>query len=77
MIYNYYVLEELFLVSAPLGNKPWSLGEYIRQHGGTQNRSKKVWGICIPFDVMEDNFMSTHDSLVTHDSVKVYFVILA
>ena len=39
--------------------KPWTLGEYIRQHGGNQNRSKKVWGICIPVGIEEEEGVST------------------
>ncbi len=42
---------------------PWTLGEYIKLHGGNQNRSKKVWGINIPIDVEEDG-MKTHDSVI-------------
>lgn len=51
------------VVDTPL-DKPWSLDEYINQHGGTQNRSKNVWGICIPVGTKEDG-------LGTHDSVRV------
>ena len=39
--------------------KPWTLGEYIRQHGGNSNRSKKVWGICVPVGIEEEEGVST------------------
>lgn len=51
------------VVSAPLGEKPWTLGEYTRQHGGSQNRSKRVWGICIPIGMEEGNSSSAIDSV--------------
>lgn len=51
------------VVSAPIGEKPWSLGEYVRQHGGTQNRNKKVWGICIPVGLEEEGHSLTLDSV--------------
>ena len=35
------------MVDASLDNKPWSLGEYIKLHGGSQNRSKKKWAVGI------------------------------
>lgn len=34
--------------NSPIGDKPWSLGEYISNNGGKQSRGKKVWGIVIP-----------------------------
>lgn len=37
----------------PIGGKPWTLGDYIAQNGGTQNRSKKVWGVAIPIGLDE------------------------
>ena len=43
------------VLDSPLGEKSWMLGEYIRQNGGTQNRSKRVWGICIPVDEYENS----------------------
>ncbi len=36
------------LVLDSLDDQPWTLGKYIQQNGGTQNRSKRVWGIYIP-----------------------------
>lgn len=53
------------VIDSPLGNNSWSLGEYIKQHGGTQNRSKKVWGICIPCG-LEESDMTTSDSVRTN-----------
>lgn len=29
---------------------PWTLGEFIRQNGGSSSRSKKVWGVLVPID---------------------------
>ena len=49
---------------APINNKPWTLGDYIQQNGGNQNRSKKVWGVCIPIG-LEEAGPSTHDSVNT------------
>ncbi len=46
-----------------INGNPWTLGEYIKLHGGNQNRSKKVWGINIPIDV-EDDEMKSHDSVI-------------
>lgn len=48
---------------SPIGDEPWKLGEYIRQHGGNQNRSKKVWGICIPVGIEDGTSMNTSDSV--------------
>ena len=50
------------VLNSPIGDNPWTLGEYITQHGGNKNRSKKVWGICIPAGMEEDGF-STNDSV--------------
>jgi hypothetical protein len=38
---------------SPINGKPWNLGDYIDQNGGNQNRSKKVWGVCIPIGLEE------------------------
>ena len=46
---------------------PWTLGEYTRLNGGTQNRSKKTWGILIPVDDEESDFGREYTS--TADSV--------
>ena len=51
---------------SPINGVPWTLGEYIKLHGGNQNRSKKVWGINIPIDVEEDG-MKSHDSVSYHN----------
>ena len=48
----------------PICGKPWNLGDYVLYNGGTQNRSKKVWGVLVPIDDDEPN-----RSLVTVDSV--------
>ena len=37
----------------PMGDQPWTLGEYIKLNGGSLNRSKKLWGIYVPFDTDE------------------------
>lgn len=47
---------------SPIGDEPWSLGGYIAQNGGTQNRSKKVWGVAIPVG-MDEAGPSTSDSV--------------
>ena len=49
------------ILDSPLEDKPWTLGEYTRQHGGSQNRSKRVWGIVIPYDI--DEAVDTSDSV--------------
>lgn len=46
----------------PIGGKPWTLGEFIRQNGGSQNRGKKSWGVDVPIG-HEDAGMSTSDSV--------------
>ena len=51
---------------SPINGVPWTLGEYIKLHGGNQNRSKKVWGINIPIEVEEDG-MKSHDSVSYHN----------
>ena len=38
----------------PIDNQLWTLGEYIKLNGGSLNRSKKLWGIYVPFDVDEE-----------------------
>jgi hypothetical protein len=38
-----------------IDSQPWTLGEYIKLNGGSLNRSKKLWGIYIPFDVDEES----------------------
>ena len=48
----------------PICGKQWNLVDCVHYNGGTQNRSKKVWGVLIPFDDDESN-----QSLVTFDSV--------
>lgn len=48
----------------PICGKSWTLGEYVRLNGGTQNRSKKVWGLLVPFDDEEENITpSSMDSV--------------
>ena len=45
---------------------PWTLGEYTKLNGGSSNRSKKSWGIYVPFDIeddMEDQEGTTADSV--------------
>ena len=49
--------------NAPIHDLPWSLGEYVKYNGGTQNRSKKVWGVLIPDNDDENNPPSTRDSV--------------
>ena len=44
---------------------PWTLGEYTKLNGGSSNRSKKSWGIYVPFDI--ENDMEDQDT--TADSV--------
>ena len=51
---------------SPINGVPWTLGEYVKLHGGNHNRSKKVWGINIPIDVEEDG-MKSHDSVSYHN----------
>ena len=51
-----------------INNKPWTLGEYLQLNGGNQNRSKRVWGICIPIGLEEDE---AGPSPFTQDSVKL------
>ena len=48
-----------------INGQPWSLGQYIIQIGGNQNRSKRVWGVYIPtgFDEAEPSCSSTQDSV--------------
>lgn len=49
---------------SPINGEAWTLGEYIHQNGGTQNRNKKVWGICIPVGLEENQAgPSTEDSV--------------
>ena len=47
--------------------RPWTLGEYTRLNGGTQNRSKNTWGILVPIDDEESTvgkeYTSTADSV--------------
>ena len=50
----------------PICDKQWNWGDYIRYNGATQNRSKKVWGVLIPFEYGES---LTNQSLMTFDSV--------
>ena len=47
---------------APIGINPWSLGEFIKQNGGNQNRSKKSWEVEVPFG-HEEMKTSTSDSV--------------
>ena len=49
--------------NAPIHDMPWTLGEYVKYNGGTQNRSKKVWGLLVPDDDDENNPPSTYDSV--------------
>lgn len=48
--------------NGPIGEKPWSLGEFVEQNGGCKNRSKRVWGLYIPVG-MEDARPTTSDSV--------------
>ncbi len=45
--------------NCPINGQSWALGEYIKQHGGTSNRSKKVWGICQANEEESDIEMDT------------------
>lgn len=56
----------------PIGDESWSLGEYIEQNGGTQNRSKKVWGVAIPIG-LEEAVPSTSDSVRQNYNVIVFY----
>ena len=53
---------------SPINDKPWNLGDFIQQNGGNQNRSKKVWGVCIPIGLEEAGPS-------TQDSINIYFII--
>ena len=55
---------------SPINGVPWTLGEYIKLHGGNQNRSKKVWGINIPIDV-EDDGMKSHDPVINYTHLQM------
>ena len=59
------------VVDCPLNDKPWSLGEYIKQHGGTQNRSKKIWGVHIPDGIEETTEVALSTSC---DSVRTPWI---
>ena len=52
---------------AEICGHPWTLGEYIHLHGGTQNMSKKTWGVLIPIDdgetIYDKEYSSTADSV--------------
>ena len=41
--------------NSPIGTKEWTLGEFVKNNGGSQNRGKKVWGIAIPSGYDESN----------------------
>lgn len=56
----------------PIGSKPWTLGEYIVNHGGKPSRGKKVWGIDIPIGIEEENF--TDDSVSCAELIASYVV---
>ena len=60
-----------------INDESWTLGEYIKHHGGSQNRGKKVWGIHIPFDV-DDEHLTSEDSvsraLVPYDIGDISFL---
>lgn len=49
------------VLNNPIGDKPWTLGEYVKNYGGKPNRSKKVWGLNIPIDIDEE--ITTDDSV--------------
>lgn len=63
------------VLDVPLGDKPWTLGEYTRQHGGSQNRSKRVWGIVIPHGVGDHETMGTSDSVSIAIGYKITYSI--
>ena len=44
--------------NGPLNDMPWTLGEYVHYNGGTQNWSKKVWRVLVPYDD-DENITST------------------
>ena len=55
----------------PISGEPWTLGEYVKLNGGNANRSKKCWGIYIPFDVDDKQVMrnTTLDSVSAQTSI--------
>lgn len=53
------------VLNAPIGTKPWSLGEFIKHNGGYQNRGKKVWGIDIPIGYDEAGSLDKYVCLNT------------
>ena len=57
------------VLNSPIGDNLWTLGEYIKQHGGNQNRSKKVWGINVPID-----YEDVHVAAESSDTVSAYIV---
>ena len=57
----YLIVSNGIVVDAPLqGGKPWSLGCYIQEFGGTSVRGKKQFGIYIPIDAEEDEGMQVN-----------------
>ena len=52
---------------AEICGHPRTLGAYIHLHGGTQNRSKKTWGVLVPIDdeetIYDKEYTSTTDSV--------------
>lgn len=52
--------------NSPIGNKPWSLGEFVRNNGGIANRGKKVWGIDVPIglDMMNQGIQTVRFSSI-------------
>ena len=44
------------VMDSPLSSgKPWTLGEYVSELGGTQVRGKRTFGICLPDDKEGDD----------------------
>lgn len=49
--------------NSPIGDSPWTIGEFIKLNGGTQNRSKKIFGVYVPIGYGEGE-ASTSDSVI-------------
>ena len=42
-------------------NKPWTLGNYTQEFGGSQARGKRTFGIYVPYDEGEDVMKISND----------------